>query len=87
MVYGEYLSWIKYKEKHGSLNIGERVDRALAFVALRFAQMMAKKQSGAPWKLEDFSLTMSSEEKGVGSPAEVFSLLSSVAASNPNDGD
>lgn len=54
MTYEEYLQWIKYRNKRGSLNNGLRVERAGAILA----QMMAnryRKDGSPPFSFYDFA--------------------------------
>lgn len=79
MTYSEYIDWIKYANKHGTLNTGKRVEQSVAYVALHFASAYLKKKSGKPFDMNDFLLYATKESKGIGSPEEVFTILSSLA--------
>ena len=49
--YREFLSWMKYRNKRGSLNIGMRVERGSALLATLFAN--SKSKNGG-FKIFDF---------------------------------
>lgn len=50
MTYDEFLTWVSYRAKHGSFNLGRRIDLAAATVALITAQVNGAKEA----KFEDF---------------------------------
>lgn len=49
--YDEFLSWVAYRRKRGSLNIGMRVERAAALLATLFANVNSKEGG---YKIYDF---------------------------------
>lgn len=55
------------------------MEMSMAFIALQFASSYLKKKSGQPFELSDFVLYAEQKEKSVGSPEEVFGLLSALA--------
>ena len=73
MSYREYLDWIRYRNKWGSLHLGMRVDRAIARPASVFARMYSK--SGQV-SFYDFS---PHDKPKPASPQELFSYLKGVA--------
>lgn len=79
MPYKEYISWVKYATKHGTLNHGKRVEKSIAYVALNFASAYLKKKSGQPFDIDDFLLYETKPQKGVGSPEEVYQMLATLA--------
>lgn len=50
MTYDEFLTWVSYRAKHGSFNLGRRIDLAAATVSLITAQVNGAKEV----KFEDF---------------------------------
>lgn len=75
MTYQEYISWIKYRNRWGTLHFGMRIDRAIARAAAFFGNFLSRKRS---LKSDDFSPHDQKQDR-VGSVDEVFSLLSSMA--------
>lgn len=51
LTYGEFLTWMKYRQKRGSLNIGMRVERGAALLATLYANSKSKAGS---YTLYDF---------------------------------
>lgn len=87
MSYPEYLSWIKYANKNGSLDTAKHLDLSLAFIAINFAQAIMKKKSGGSFELSDFTLWyQGKQEDEYGSPEDVFALLQQVAKSSEKQG-
>lgn len=50
--YPEYLTWLKYRRKRGSLNTGLRVERGAALLASLYANAHSK---DGGYKLHDFA--------------------------------
>lgn len=75
--WSEYLVWLKFRQKYGSLHHGMRVDRAVARAASFFGNAMSKKGGLRP---EDFSPYDSAiEEAREVTNGEVFGFLASMA--------
>ncbi|MGO3214765.1 MAG: phage tail assembly protein T [Halomonas sp.] len=51
--YPEYLSWLAYRKKRGSLHIGMRIEHAAALIVTQQANMN-RKQGVAAFKTNDF---------------------------------
>lgn len=49
--YSEFISWIKYRNKRGSLNVGMRVERGAALLSTLYAN--SKSKHGG-YKITDF---------------------------------
>jgi len=82
MSYREYIAWIKYMQKNGSINPGRRVDNSLALIAMQFARPFLKKQSGEKFTMEDFTMYPVPVNEVDASPQQVFDLINAVAQSN-----
>jgi len=54
MTYEEYLQWVKYRNKRGSLNNGLRIERAGAILAQMTANRY-RKEGSTPYKFYDFA--------------------------------
>ena len=50
--YPEYLTWLKYRNKRGSLHVGMRVERGAALLASLYANAHSK---DGGYKLHDFA--------------------------------
>ncbi len=75
--WSEYLVWLKFRQKYGSLHQGMRVDRAVARAASFFGNAMSKRGGLRP---EDFSpYDAAIEEDREVSNEEAFSFLASMA--------
>lgn len=79
MSYQEYLNWIRYRNKHGTISAGLRVEKTLAYVALKFASAYLKKPGGAKFNLDDFLLFQHKQPDVEATPDDVLRLLRSVA--------
>lgn len=53
MSYGEYLRWVAYRNKRGSLNVGMRVERGTAMLAMLYANRH-RKEGAKPLTIYDF---------------------------------
>lgn len=42
LTYGEFATWMKYRQRHGSLNVGMRIERATAMLAALYANSKSK---------------------------------------------
>ena len=82
MNYPEFLSWIQFRNRWGTLHPGLRIDRAIARSSAFFGNMMARKNLLSP---EDFSIHDKSPEPEA-SPKNVYQLLSNVAKQNRKAG-
>lgn len=82
MGYQEYLSWIKYREKHGGLNVAFRIDRALGIIATHFANHGGMKfTSGRKPNPDDFTPYPQKPKEQELTPQYVAAILASAAAS------
>lgn len=81
MSYKEFISWIKYANIRGNLNLGYRSERSLAYLMLRYANVNWKKTSGAQFELNDFVFWAPADTKETASPQQAFALLSTIAKS------
>lgn len=74
MSYSEFLDWCKYREHWGSLNIGMRIDRAVArFIYYRFGKSSLAIKNFSPYdKLAD-------DRKVLESPEDFFQKLQGIA--------
>lgn len=79
LTYREYLSWIRYRNKYGSLHPGMRVDRAVGRGLAFFGNMYSKKKDLKP---EDFSPYDKTPDLDEGTADDAFQILASVAKSN-----
>jgi len=52
--YPEFLRWVKYRAKRGSLNLGLRVERGAAQLSVLYANRN-RKQGAEAYKLTDFA--------------------------------
>jgi hypothetical protein len=79
--YAEFVDWCRYRAKWGSLNLGMRVDRAVAHAMRLYFNAHSKT---ANLKHPDLSPFDEAARRGVDvdSPDEMFALLSSLARKN-----
>jgi hypothetical protein len=42
LTYGEFCTWMKYRQKRGSLDVGMRIERGTAMLATLYANMKSK---------------------------------------------
>lgn len=42
LTYGEFVTWMKYRQQRGSLNVGMRIERGSALLATLYANANAK---------------------------------------------
>lgn len=59
--YPEFIQWLKYRRKHGSLDTGQRVEQAVARLSALYANAH-RKQNAPPFKWQDFSPHYEPEE-------------------------
>lgn len=52
MSHNEFLTWLKYRQKRGSLNLGLRVERGSALLASMYANIKSK---DGWYKIHDFA--------------------------------
>ena len=78
MSYREYIAWIKYANKNGSLNTGQRIERTIALSATQFANVFMKKANGQKFDINDFSIYSTTEEREV-TPESAMQLLTALA--------
>jgi hypothetical protein len=52
--YNEFIRWVIYRKKRGSLNVGIRIEHDLAIIASMFANRYREKGS-MPYKVYDFA--------------------------------
>lgn len=52
LTYAEFLTWMKYREKRGSLNAGMRIERGTALLATLYANSKSKEGG---YQLHDFA--------------------------------
>lgn len=77
LTWPEYLVWLKFRQKYGSLHHGMRVDRAVARAASFFGNAMSKK---SVLRQEDFSpYDAAIEESREVTNEEIFGFLTSMA--------
>lgn len=69
--YVEFLSWIAYKNKRGSLNIGNRLESGFALIA-----SILSKAHGGTSEMKDF---MPHADEKVADVSDVMNLLSGKA--------
>lgn len=79
MPYSEYLSWIKFITKNGSINPGRRLDKSLSLIAAHFSRAFIKFKDGRKADMNDFTLYPEKREEQYGGVDEVFAFLSSMA--------
>lgn len=53
MAYGEFLQWIEYRKKRGTLNLGFRLEQRTALIAAMYANVH-KQQNSPAYSAEDF---------------------------------
>ena len=78
MSYSEFLDWVWYRNRWGSLHPGMRIDRAIARPAAFFGSAYVKK--GKQLSPQDFSPhDQDTQPEAEGSIEDAFALLSSAA--------
>lgn len=81
MTYGEFLSWCQFRAQYGSLNLGMRVDRAVARGLVVAVKMMTKKSSVTETDFSPFDAAAEKRRKKA-NPANIedaFGLLAVLA--------
>ncbi|MBF8642255.1 MULTISPECIES: phage tail assembly protein T [Pseudomonas] len=53
--YSEFMTWLKYRAKRGSLNLGMRIERGSAQLAVLYANAHKSKEVTQPYQLHDFA--------------------------------
>lgn len=77
MSYAEFLDWCRYRQQYGSLNIGMRVDRA---VARHIAVHLNTKSQGRKFKADEFSPYDNRRSKvDINDPEAVFTVLKGLS--------
>lgn len=80
ITYREFISWIKYVKKHGSLNPALRLDRTLGIIATHFSRALGVKyEGGGKAERDNFTLYPEKHEDVEATPEQVFAYLSSIA--------
>lgn len=75
--YPEFLSWIRYRNKWGSLHVGMRLDRSVGRSSAFFGNMLSKGKSLKP---DDFSPYDAAQEDDEDvSFEEAFAMLKAVS--------
>lgn len=82
MTYAEFLSWCHYRARYGSLNVGMKVDRAVARAMALAVRMVSKNSKLVEVDFSPFDLAAKKEQEANKEPARIedaFNLLSGLA--------
>lgn len=75
--YSEFVNWCEYRRRQGGLNVGLRIDRAIARALAAHFNSMSKTQK---FKISDFSPFDADQEKvNVDDPQAMFTVLKGLA--------